>query len=63
MRKYSTTVSQYIRSPRPEENLRPSEYEVGMLPTNPVLKAEINGRGDPLRWPRDTLYPQKLAPT
>jgi hypothetical protein len=19
------------------------------------------GRGDPLRWPRDTLYPQKLA--
>jgi hypothetical protein len=27
----------------------------------PVLKTEINGRGDPLRWPRDTLYPQKLA--
>jgi hypothetical protein len=25
------------------------------------LKTEINGRGDPLRWPRDTLYPQKLA--
>jgi hypothetical protein len=21
----------------------------------------INGPGDPLRWPRDTLYPQKLA--
>jgi hypothetical protein len=21
------------------------------------------GRGDPLRWPSDTLYPQKLAPT
>jgi hypothetical protein len=21
------------------------------------------GRGDPLSWPRDTLYPQKLAPT
>jgi hypothetical protein len=21
----------------------------------------INGRGDPLRWPRDTFYPQKLA--
>jgi hypothetical protein len=21
------------------------------------------GRGDPLRWPRDTLYPQKLAIT
>jgi hypothetical protein len=24
---------------------------------------KINGRGDPLRWPRDTLYPQKLALT
>jgi hypothetical protein len=27
---------------------------------------EVNreyGRGDPLRWPRDTLYPQKLAQT
>jgi hypothetical protein len=23
----------------------------------------INGWGDPLRWPRDTLYPQKLALT
>jgi hypothetical protein len=23
----------------------------------------INGRGDPLRWPRDTFYPQKLALT
>jgi hypothetical protein len=27
------------------------------------LKAEINGRGDPLGRPRDTLYPQKLALT
>jgi hypothetical protein len=27
-------------------------------------RKEINGRGDPLRWPRDTpLYPQKLALT
>jgi hypothetical protein len=24
---------------------------------------EINGRGNPLRWPRDTIYPQKLALT
>jgi hypothetical protein len=23
----------------------------------------INGQGDPLRWPRNTLYPQKLALT
>ena len=29
----------------------------------PVQKTEINGRGDPLRWPRDTFYPQKLALT
>jgi hypothetical protein len=28
-----------------------------------VKKIEINGRGDPLLWPRDTLYPQKLALT
>jgi hypothetical protein len=21
----------------------------------------INGRGNPLRWPRDTLYPQKIG--
>jgi hypothetical protein len=23
----------------------------------------IKGRGNPLRWPRNTLYPLKLAPT
>jgi hypothetical protein len=27
----------------------------------PVKKPETNDRGDPLRWPRNTLYPQKLA--
>jgi hypothetical protein len=27
------------------------------------LENEINGRGNPLRWPRDTIYPQKLALT
>jgi hypothetical protein len=27
----------------------------------PVYKIEINGRVDSLRWPRDTLYPLKLA--
>jgi hypothetical protein len=26
-------------------------------------KPRFNGRGDTLRWPRDTLYPQKLALT
>jgi hypothetical protein len=29
----------------------------------PVWKTEINGNGDSLRWPRDTLYPLKLALT
>ena len=30
----------------------------------PVQKTEINGRGDPLRWPRDTpLSAKKLALT
>jgi hypothetical protein len=29
----------------------------------PVYKTEINDRENPLRWPRDTLYPQKLALT
>jgi hypothetical protein len=28
-----------------------------------ILKAEITDRGDPLRPPRDTLYPRKLALT
>jgi hypothetical protein len=27
----------------------------------PVYKTEINDRGNPLRWPRDILFPQKLA--
>jgi hypothetical protein len=27
----------------------------------PVYETEINDRGNPLRWPRDTLYPKKLA--
>jgi hypothetical protein len=27
------------------------------------LENEINDRGNPLRWPRDTLYPQKLVLT
>jgi hypothetical protein len=27
----------------------------------PVKNTETNDRGDPLRWPRNTLYPQKLA--
>jgi hypothetical protein len=29
----------------------------------PGLETRDNGGGVPLRWPRDTLYPQKLALT
>jgi hypothetical protein len=29
----------------------------------PRLENRDYGRGDPLRWPRETLYPQKLALT
>jgi hypothetical protein len=29
----------------------------------PVQKTDINGRGNSLRWPRNTLYPQTLALT
>jgi hypothetical protein len=29
----------------------------------PARKTEINGRWNPLRWPRVTLYPQKVALT
>jgi hypothetical protein len=29
----------------------------------PGLENEINGRGNPLRGPHDTLYPQKVALT
>jgi hypothetical protein len=27
----------------------------------PDKKTETNDQGDPLRWPRNILYPQKLA--
>jgi hypothetical protein len=30
---------------------------------HPVQKTEINGRGNSLSWPRNTIYPQKLALT
>jgi hypothetical protein len=29
--------------------------------SGPVQENRFNGCGNPLRWPRDTLYPQKLA--
>jgi hypothetical protein len=35
----------------------------GKVAATGLEKPEINGRVDPLRRPRDTLYPQKLAVT
>jgi hypothetical protein len=32
-----------------------------LLEAAPVKKTETINRGNPFRWPRDTLYPQKLA--
>jgi hypothetical protein len=40
-----------------------SEYLNMLSHKSRVYKTEINGSGDPLRWPRDTLYPEKLALT
>jgi hypothetical protein len=40
----------------------PFQFIINWYPI-PVYKTEINDRGNPLRWPRDTLYPQKLALT
>jgi hypothetical protein len=34
-----------------------------LLYTSSGQETDINGRRDRLRWPRDTLYPQKLAQT
>jgi hypothetical protein len=31
--------------------------------SGPGQENQINDRRDPLRWPRDTLYPQQLALT
>jgi hypothetical protein len=35
-------------------------YLIGKVAAQ-FYKTEINGHGNPLRWPRDTLYPLKLA--
>jgi hypothetical protein len=39
------------------------EELLGRNSSGPGLENREYGRGDPLRWPRDTLYPQKLALT
>jgi hypothetical protein len=39
------------------------EICTALFDTDRSKKTEINGRGDSLRCPRDTLYPQKLTLT
>jgi hypothetical protein len=40
-----------------------TEELLGRNSSGSGLENRKYGRGDPLRWPRDTLYPQKLALT
>jgi hypothetical protein len=42
---------------------QPREYNWGRKSSGSGLENREYNRGDPLRWPRDTLYPQKLALT
>jgi hypothetical protein len=39
------------------------EELLGRNNSSSSLENRKYGRGDPLRWPRDTLYPQKFALT
>jgi hypothetical protein len=41
--------------------VRTTEELLGGKVAAPVQKTEINDHGNPLRWPRNTLYPQKVA--
>jgi hypothetical protein len=38
-----------------------NEELLGRNGSSSGLESREYGHGDPLRWPRDTLYPQKLA--
>jgi hypothetical protein len=58
-----------VRFPELPDFLRSSRSARGPLSLASITeeplewKIEINGRGDPLLWPRDTHYPQKSAVT
>jgi hypothetical protein len=43
--------------------VRTTEELLGRNNSGSGLENREYGRGDPLRWPRDTFYPQKLAIT
>jgi hypothetical protein len=40
-----------------------TEELLGRNSSDSFLEFSEYGRGDPLRWPRDTIYPQQLALT
>jgi hypothetical protein len=40
-----------------------TDERLGRNSSDSGLENRVYGRGDPLRWPRDTIYPQKLALT
>jgi hypothetical protein len=48
---------------RPLSLVSTTEELLGKNSSGYGLENREYGRGDPLRWPRDTLYPQKLALT
>jgi hypothetical protein len=48
---------------RPLSLVSTTEELLGRNSRGSGLENREYGRGDPLRWPRDTLYPQKLALT
>jgi hypothetical protein len=41
--------------------VRTTEELLGRKSSGSGLENRDNDRGNPLRWPRNTLYPQKLA--
>jgi hypothetical protein len=56
-------ISRNIKTNTYETIIYPAVFLCGETWTLLVYKTEINGRGVSLRWPRDTLYPLKLALT
>jgi hypothetical protein len=60
-------LSDFLRSSGSETgSTQPREYNWGAAwkkSSGSGLESREYGRGDPLRWRRDTLYPQKLALT
>jgi hypothetical protein len=54
---YIVSVSRFLKLPLQDSRC----FNKNMFSLCAVYYSEINDRGNPLRWPRDTLYPWKLA--